>query len=169
MGGVVHRNQLLGEPADVLANRSAASTDILHEYFVPAEAFAAFVGRLRSIVPKHRGDLLNVTVRDVRRDDDTFLRYADRDMLALVILFNQLRTPEGDAAMEAMTRELIDAALGLGGRFYLPYRLHATSEQLRAAYPQIPRFFAMKRRYDPGRIFRNSFYAKYAALEEGAP
>ena len=168
-GGAISRNQLLGEPANVFANRSAASTDILHEYFVPAEGFGAFVGRLRSIVTKHRGDLLNVTVRDVRRDDDSFLRYADRDMLALVMLFDQPRTAAGEAAMEAMTREMVDAVLALGGRFYLPYRLHATKEQLLAAYPQIPAFFASKRRYDPHQIFQNAFFAKYSALEPKAP
>ena len=36
------------------------------------------------IVPKFRGDLLNLTVRSVNTDNDTFLRYADRDMFALV-------------------------------------------------------------------------------------
>jgi FAD/FMN-containing dehydrogenase len=160
--GPIYRNQLLGEPVRVFENRSAASTDILHEYFLPSESFAAFVEALRSIIPKHRGDLLNVTIRSVLRDDDTFLRYAERDMLALVMLFNQPRTAVGDAKMEAMTQELIDAAMRLGGRYYLPYRLHATNEQFRAAYPQASRFFELKRRYDPRETFQNSFYSKYS-------
>ena len=155
------RNQLLGEPVEVFANRSADSTDILHEYFVPSESFEAFLEELRTIIPRNRGDLLNVTVRHVLRDDDTFLRYADRDLIALVMLFNQARTGDGDAAMEAMTRELIDAALRLGGRYYLPYRLHATADQFHAGYPQAARFFELKRHYDPREIFQNSFYVKY--------
>ena len=154
---------------EVFANRSADSTDILHEYFVPPESFDAFVDQLRVIILKHKGDLLNVTVRDVLRDDDTFLRYADRDMFALVMLFNQPRTAAGDASMEAMTRELIDAALGLGGRYYLPYRLHATNDQLRKAYPQISRSFELKRRYDPHETFQNSFYLRYAVTHDAAP
>ena len=52
------------------------------------------------------------------------------------MLFHHPRTPEGDAAMQSLTRELIDAALRCGGRYYLPYRLHATDEQFHAAYPQ---------------------------------
>jgi FAD/FMN-containing dehydrogenase len=156
------RNELLGEPVDVFENQSADSTDILHEYFVPPSSFEAFVEEVRSIVPRHKGDLLNVTVRHVLQDDDTFLRYADRDMFALVMLFNQPRTPEGDAAVEPMTRELIDAAVRLGGRYYLPYRLHATPDQLRAAYPQARHFFEMKRRYDPRETFQSSFYVRYA-------
>jgi 5-formyltetrahydrofolate cyclo-ligase len=64
--------------------------------------------------------------------------------------------------MEPLTRALIDAALAQGGRYYLPYRLHATREQFAAAYPQAPEFFERKRRYDPGELFQNRFYAAYA-------
>jgi FAD/FMN-containing dehydrogenase len=63
--------------------------------------------------------------------------------------------------MEALTRDLIDAALACGGRYYLPYRLHATREQMRRAYPRAQAFFELKRRYDPDEIFQNQFYLKY--------
>lgn len=49
--------------------------------------------------------------------------------------------------MEALTRELIDAALEHEGRYYLPYRLHATPEQFHRAYPQAREFFDLKRKY----------------------
>lgn len=155
------RNQLLNEEAEVYREQNSDRTDILHEYFAPPQCLAAFLERARAIVPKHHGDLLNVTIRNVREDKDTFLRYADREMFALVMLFSQLRTPDADRRMEAMTQELIDAALELGGRFYLPYRLHATSGQLHKAYPQTREFFERKRRHDPDELLRNQFYAKY--------
>ena len=113
------------------------------------------------IIPEHGGDLLNATVRHVLADDDTFLRYADRELLSIVMLFSQERTPEGEAAMEAMTRDLIDAALASEGRYYLPYRLHATPEQFHAAYPQARVFFELKRKHDPDEIFQNRFYTAY--------
>jgi FAD/FMN-containing dehydrogenase len=162
------RNQLLSEPAAVFENRSAASTDILHEYFLPPESLEAFLQQLRSIIPRHQGGLLNLTVRQVLEDKDTFLRYADQPMLACVLLFNQRRTSEGDAEMAAMTRDMIDAALHLGGRYYLPYRPHATIDQFQTAYPQAPRFFALKRRYDPNLLFQNEFYLRYGAIRETA-
>lgn len=162
--GIVHRNQLLSEPVEVFENRSVGSTDILQEYFVPPEAFEAFLTRVRGIVRSHDGDLLNVTVRDVLRDEDAFLRYADRDLFALVMLFHHARTAEGDARMEAMTRDLIDAALAVRGRYYLPYRLHATVEQFRRAYPQAHAFFEKKRRYDPDGVFENAFALKYGGV-----
>jgi FAD/FMN-containing dehydrogenase len=155
------RNQLLNESADVFQNRTANTTDILHEYFIPRDRVVAFVASLQRIVPQHNADLLNVTVRSVETDVDTFLRYADKPVIAFVMLFVQEKTPEGEARMQALTRELIDAALANGGRYYLPYRLHATREQFRAAYPQADEFFAAKRRYDPQELFQNQFYRRY--------
>lgn len=154
------RNQLLNEPVDYLS-RSDATTDIVHEYFVPPEQFTSFLEQLRRIIPEHGGDLLNATVRHVLADDDTFLRYADRELLAIVMLFSQERTPEGEVAMEAMTRDLIDASLACEGRYYLPYRLHAMPEQFHAAYPQARAFFELKRKHDPDEIFQNRFYTTY--------
>jgi hypothetical protein len=47
----------------------------------------------------------------------------------------------------------------------LPYRLHATPEQFRRAYPQAEEFFALKRKYDPEELFQNQFYRKYGVSE----
>jgi FAD/FMN-containing dehydrogenase len=157
----VSRNQLLNEEAEVYQDRNEDRTDILHEYFIPPHRVGDFLARARKIIPQHGGDLLNVTVRNVHEDSDTFLRYADRDLFALVMLFNQPRTPNADSRMEAMTRELIDAALEVEGRYYLPYRLHATNDQFSRAYPQAVEFFARKRHCDPEGIFQNQFYLKY--------
>jgi FAD/FMN-containing dehydrogenase len=156
------RNQLLNEGVEVFQNRSAEATDILHEYFLPLDSVAAFIASARQIIPAHRGNLLNVTVRAVEADDDAFLRYADQPMIAFVMLFNQSATGAGDAQMETLTRELIDAALSAGGRYYLPYRLHATPQQFRRAYPMAGRFWELKRKYDPEGIFQNRFYQRYA-------
>jgi FAD/FMN-containing dehydrogenase len=155
------RNQLLNEGSEIFQNRSAETTDILHEYFIPPHNIEPFVIDLRDIIPRHGGNLLNVTVRSMERDEDSFLRYADQRMYSLVMLFNQPRTPEGDTRMEAMTRALIDAALKAGGRYYLPYRLHATRKQFERAYPQAAEFFRLKRQYDPDELFQNQFYLKY--------
>ena len=160
------RNQLLNESVEVFQNRSDKSTDILHEYFVPRESIASFLHQLRRIIPAHQGDLLNVTVRYVDTDTDTLLRYADQPMFAFVLLFNQPTTAAGNAQMQAMTQEMIDAVLTAGGRFYLPYRLHATPKQFRMAYPQADEFFALKRKYDPDELFQNQFYRRYSMKHE---
>ena len=115
----VSRNQLLNEGAGNYQEHNADRTDILHEYFVPPDRVAAFLDRARIIIPEHDGDLLNLTIRNVLQDEDTFLRYASQEVFAFVMLFNQPRTRDADSRMEAMTRELIDAAIASGGR-YLP-------------------------------------------------
>lgn len=158
---IFSRNQLMNESVEVFENRSAKSTDILHEYFVPRHRVVGFVDSLRRLIPQHGGNLLNVTVRDIRTDHDTFLRYADQPMLAFVMLFVQEKTDKGEQQMQSMTRALIDAVLQHEGRFYLPYRLHATPKQLHAAYPQAREFFRKKRQWDPDELFQNQFYKRY--------
>src|SRR6266571_3278072 len=88
-------------------------------------------------------------------NQDSLLRYADQEVFGLVMLFNQSRTQWAEAQMQAMTQHIIEAALALGGRYYLPYRLHATVEQFYRAYPQAHTFFALKRKYDPHDVFQN--------------
>jgi len=135
LGSGITRNHLLNEGVEVFQNRSAASTDILQEYFVPTSRLEPFLEQVRMIILAHRADLLNVTIRFIAPDQESFLRYADQEMFALVMLFNQPRTQQADQQMAYMTRELIEAALALEGRYYLPYRLHGEVEQFYRAYP----------------------------------
>jgi FAD/FMN-containing dehydrogenase len=53
--------------------------------------------------------------------------------------------------------------IALGGSYYLPYRLHATREQMRSAYPRLDEFVAAKRRTDPQLRFRNALWDTYLA------
>ena len=162
-GTVFSRNQLMEESADWYLDHSDATTDILHEYFLPQDGAVPFLQQAKEIIRAHHADLLNVTVREVETDNDTFLRYADQPMIAFVMFFSQRRTAVADRDMEQMTRELIDAALDSGGRYYLPYRLHASVEEFRSAYPRSGEFFRLKQQYDPKKLFENEFYMKYAS------
>jgi len=160
-GEILSRNQIMNEPASLYANRDPDSTDILHEYFIPAARLGEFIEKARPVFLKHRPDLLNITVRNVETDHDTFLRYAREEVFGLVMLFNQKRDAAGEAAMQAFTRDLVDTALACGGTYYLPYRPHATTEQFQLAYPQARDFFALKDHYDPAGVFENQFFLNY--------
>ncbi|MFC0254102.1 FAD-binding oxidoreductase [Massilia consociata] len=59
------------------------------------------------------------------------------------------------------TREMIDTALRFGGRYYLPYQLHATREQFDRAYPEAAALRLLKRRVDPAGRFSNELWATY--------
>jgi len=155
------RNRILDDPIDLFENHDSTRTQLLHEYFVPRDSLEPFLVRARRIIPAHQGDLLNLTIRSLRADTDAVLNYARQDVFSLVMLYSQRVTPDGEKSMAAMTRELIDAALSVGGTYYLPYRLHATPEQFARAYPMAEAFFALKRRYDPEELFQNRFYQEY--------
>ena len=89
------------------------------------------------------------------------MAWARTEVFAFVIYYKQ---GTSDAAREEVgrwTRELIDAALNLGGSFYLPYQLQATQEQFLRAYPRAAEFLTLKRRLDPTNKFRNELLDKY--------
>jgi FAD/FMN-containing dehydrogenase len=157
----VTRNTLLDTPVVALKDRDSTRTDILHEYFVAPDRFNDFLAACREIIPAHRQDLLNVTLRYVDADSSSVLTYAPQPRIAAVMLFVQKRTAEADDDMRAMTVKLIDRILALGGSYYLPYRLHATREQMRSAYPRLDEFVTAKRRTDPQLRFRNALWDTY--------
>jgi FAD/FMN-containing dehydrogenase len=161
--GVASRNRLLNEPVANLAGRDRSRTDILHEYFLPADGLESFLAACRRVIPGSRQDLLNVTLRYVQADPTSVLAYARDTRVAAVMLFSQRMTRVDEEDMAAMTERLIDAALDAGGSFYLPYRLHARREQVARAYPRLEEFIARKRHYDPGLLFQNALWTRYLA------
>ncbi|GAA4010844.1 FAD-binding oxidoreductase [Allokutzneria multivorans] len=160
--GHISRNDLFNEPARLFANAKSSKTDILHEYFIPRVRLAEFTRAARGIIKRTGADLLNATVRDVRRDERSALAYAQQDVFGLVMLFDQDRSSTGERDMRRMTESLIEAAIAVGGSFYLPYRLHATLDQLVKAYPMWESFVETKFRHDPHGVFRNGLLDTYA-------
>ena len=161
--GIATRNTLMNEPVSNLASGDMRRTDILHEYFVPPERLPEFLASCRDIIPPARAEFLNVTLRYVGPDDTALLAYAPTRRIAAVMSFSQEISPEGEVDMIQVTERLIDAAIGLGGAFYQPYRLHARRDQVRAAYPRAEAFAERKRFYDPHLLFRNAMWDAYFA------
>jgi FAD/FMN-containing dehydrogenase len=158
---LVSRNEPMHDSVKYLKNTLKNDTDILQEYFIPRDQFIPFVDELRTIITSNQANLLNASVRVVHKED-TFLTYAPADMYSIVLYVNQKTTPEDNARMAKVTRELIDLTTRLNGRFFLPYQLHYSPEQLQQSYPQIGAFFEAKRRYDPEQTLSSTFYERYA-------
>jgi FAD/FMN-containing dehydrogenase len=137
------------------------STYVLQEYFVPVERFDDFVPELRRIFQSHHVNVLNVSIRHARRDPGAVLAWAREECFAFVVYYKQGVDEGARREVGAWTRELIDAALKVGGTYYLPYQIHATDEQFHRAYPRAEEFFALKRRYDPDYRFRNRLWDRY--------
>ncbi len=159
---LVSRNDPMHDSVPYLMNRLSGETDILQEYFVPGDQLIPFVDGLRELAVAHDANLLNASIRVVHREDN-LLTYAPSDnMFAVVLYLNQKTTEESNQQMARFTRDVIDLSTRCGGRFFLPYQLHYTVEQLRLAYPEIEAFFRAKDTYDPDHLFTNRFYNKYA-------
>ena len=160
--GAHPRSHLLNEPVRVFGNTDPDRTDMLMEFFVPCGRFAEFAKTAQGILKDEAGELLNVTIRHVANDVDTALPYAKEDMFGFVMLFNVERSSKGAESLRERARRFTDAAIDLGGSFYLPYRNYATPEQLLRAYPKFPAFVKEKQSIDPTYLFTNGFFDHYA-------
>ncbi|MGB3407684.1 MAG: FAD-binding oxidoreductase [Jannaschia sp.] len=160
-GGATTRNALINEPVATLDDGDPTRTDILHEYFVPFDRWDAYLDLCRDVIPASFQEFLNVTLRFVDTDAESWLSYAAVPRIATVMSFSQEMSARAEADMARMTRALIDGVLAIGGSYYLPYRPHATVQQFARAYPRAAEFAAAKRRLDPGLRFRNNLWDSY--------
>ena len=159
---LVSRNDPMHDSVPYLRNALPDDTDILHEYFIPRSQFVSFVDGMRKVLTDNRTNLLNASVRIVHQENN-FLTYSPEPAFSLVLYINQTTDEEGNRRMKKATGELIDLTIAHKGRFFLPYQLYYSRDQLQRSYPQIDDFFAAKRKYDPGEVFTNTFYQKYAS------
>lgn len=158
---IYSRNELLNDHVSLIENKDTTSTDILHEYFIPERNFLAFIHSIKPILLNAGIDLLNITIRRVERDHDTYMNYAKEPVYGFVILFNQQKTDQQEEKMIALTNKLVDSTIDHEGTFYLPYRLHINKKKMKKVYPQTDNFFKLKLKYDPQEIFSNKFYEHY--------
>jgi FAD/FMN-containing dehydrogenase len=159
---LVSRNDPMHDSVPYLRNALGEETDILHEYFIPRSQLVAFIDGLRKVMIDNKTNLLNASVRVVHQENN-FLTYSPEPAFSVVLYINQSTDEEGNRAMKKVTEELIELTIAHKGRFFLPYQLYYSREQLKRSYPQIDEFFAAKRKYDPAEMFTNTFYQKYAS------
>eukprot|EP01124_Arcella_intermedia_P030358 TRINITY_DN6633_c0_g1_i1.p1 TRINITY_DN6633_c0_g1~~TRINITY_DN6633_c0_g1_i1.p1 ORF type:complete len:1288 (+),score=268.88 TRINITY_DN6633_c0_g1_i1:8-3871(+) len=138
-------------------------TFVLQEYFVPHNLFESWVENVKPELKRNyeHCSLLNITIRYLYKDNETFLPYAKVDMFAFVMYYRIQRSSEADAELKSIHERLVTITLSLGGTFYLPYRHHYSEEQMLQSYPQIPKFFSLKRKFDPIGLFSNLWYEDY--------
>ena len=137
------------------------TSHILQEYFIPCDLFDKFVTHLSSIIKSYGVNLLNCSIRYVKKNTESLLSYASHDSFSFVLYINVLNTQSGKEYAHQWTQELIDAALMCKGSFYLPYMLSARHDQLFNAYPHFADFISVKKKYDPQGTFSNELFRKY--------
>ena len=154
------------------AQRPERRVDLMQEYFVPPGRFVEFVRRAKRIIDDaqqaHTLEMLTCTARVVQQDSTSLLNYAPDVRMCFVINFStpfelaKAYVQEGNP-LTATMRELITAALAVGGSYYLCYGRFATPEQFKAAYGEaaIESFKGWRRYLDPERKFGNHFLDHY--------
>lgn len=163
------RNKLLYETALPLAKLynpliNLDKTHILQEFFIPRVNFNKWLLFLKRIFTNifNNVTLLNITIRYIKQDKVTFLKYAKKDMFAFVLYYRIKRNNDADNELQVIHNQLVNKTLKLDGTFYLPYRHHYDKSQLQRAYPEIEKFFELKNKYDPNNVFSNMWYEKYS-------
>lgn len=158
---IYSRNELLNDHVSLIENKDSNSTDLLQEYFIPERNFNQFIKDIKPVLKNSPIDLLNITIRAVNKDEDSYMNYARENVFGFVLLFNQKKTNKQENEMKILTNKLVDLTIKNEGTFYLPYRLHIDKIKMRKVYPQSDSFFELKRKYDPQEIFENKFYLHY--------
>jgi len=160
-GNITCRNQLMRPYIHSLENKSKKSTDLLQEYFIPLSDFTRFTNDLRQFSSLHKINLLNVTLRFVPKNTESFLSYTKSDMISFVLYFTTNIDTESLKTVKVYTTELTNACLRCDGTFYLPYQQFASSEEMHTSYPMMKDFIQKKKLYDPKEIFVNNWYNNY--------
>lgn len=137
------------------------TTAILQEYFIPIKYAHQFVKYFWKIIKENDVNLMNLSIRFVKKTTIPILNYAKEDMFAFVLYLNVGNNSWSYNYLEDWTKQMIDVALTMNGTYYLPYLPLATVKQFRKAYPDYKKYLAIKAKTDSKNILSNLFVDKY--------
>ncbi len=157
----IQRNPAMQPAVQFLAYNSPDDTDILQEYFIPIENFPAFFDGLEQVLVRHNVNLLSVTLRYLKSNQESYLAYATKNMIGVVLYINIELSDQSVEAAREWTRKLVDLSLKNMGTYYLTYQRFPTLEQFQLAYPNWEKFINVKLKYDPLEVFTSKFYEQY--------
>jgi FAD/FMN-containing dehydrogenase/SAM-dependent methyltransferase len=139
------------------------TTYVLQEYFVPVDRFEEFTAKMAEILQRHRVNMLNVSIRHAMPDTGSVMAWAREEVFAFVLYYKQRVRDSAKNRVAVWTRELVEAAISVGGCYYLPYQAHARPDQFHRAFPRAQEMFLLKRKYDPDFRLRNVLWDTYYA------
>ena len=140
------------------------ATEMITEIYVPRPALPSFMAEVASVFRTNGVPIVYGTVRLIEQDDESFLAWAKQPYACIIFNLHVVHTPEGRERAGQAFRDLIDMGLKRGGRYYLTYHRHARRDQVEAAYPQLPEFLRLKRKYDPEERFQSEWYRHYKQM-----
>ena len=131
---------------------------MISELYVPQDRFEQFMSSARRAVLETGANVVYGTVRLIKAEDQTVLRWAKQDYACIIFNLLVQHSPEGIDRARDQFRALIDCALDEGGCYYLTYHRWARKDQVLNAYPELPRFLELKDKYDPNGLFDSDWF-----------
>lgn len=145
---------------------SISESLVIGELYTPPGSLLEFLDRSRTILRETGAEDIYGTIRAIRKDETSFLAWAREDFGCVIFNLRTKHSPEGVGHTVDVFRRLNDAALDLGGSFFLTYSRAATREQVERGYPRFPEFLRLKRQYDPALLFQSDWWRHYAPMFE---
>lgn len=139
-------------------------SEMISEIYVPREKLNVLFGQLREDFRKNDTNVVYGTVRLIEKDSESFLAWAKQNYAATVFNFHVEHTPDGIEKAKAQFQHIIDRALEHGGSYFLTYHRWARKDQVLNAYPQMPEFLRLKKKYDPEERFQSDWYRHYKEM-----
>lgn len=156
--------EVLAQAASEAGDAGPAESLVIGEMYTPPAGILEFLDRSRRILRETNAEDIYGTIRAIRKDETTFLRWAREDFGCVIFNLRTRHTPEAVRHVTDVFRQLQEAALDLGGSFFLTYHRAATRDQVERAYSAFPDFLRMKRRYDPELRFQSEWWRHYVGL-----
>jgi FAD/FMN-containing dehydrogenase len=152
------------EKLDRQLGATVKATEMITELYVPRRRLAEFMARAAEELRPRGVPVIYGTVRLIERDPESFLAWAREDFACVIFNLHTVHSPAGIELAAGAFRALIDAALALGGSYFLTYHRWARRDQVVRAYPQFPEFLRQKTAYDPAHRFQSEWWRHYQAM-----
>ena len=152
---------------DRKSDTGVASSEMIGELYVPPERLEEFMKSAAGLLRQSGVPVIYGTVRLIRRDAESFLAWAREDFACVIFNLHTEHDEAGIARSAAAFRGLIDAALVLGGSYFLTYHRWATRGQIERAYPQFAEFLKLKEQHDPEQLFQSEWWRHHRNLFAG--
>lgn len=137
------------------------TTYVLQEYFIPVERFNEFIPKMRKVFNDYNVNVINVSIRHALPDIGSILAWAPEEVFCFVVYIRQKVTPTAQKETGEWTRAMVEQILSLGGRWYLPYQIHATDDQFQQAYSRYMEYYMLKKKVDPDYRLQNKLIERY--------